>query len=125
MREADPARDEPYHYTYLIDLKKIMAKNWGIFEEDFARLRNVFSNSLAKSGLAPTEQCEGKPVLDLFKKNQFLELLDRINDVRNRHAHPVRAPDPDSDEYSNDLRLAGMLENIIDGVVALSRHEGP
>lgn len=92
-READPERHELYQYTYLISLKSIMEKSWTIFEKDQSRLRSSVPE---------------------LQKKQFLELLTRVNDVRNRHAHPVRAPETDSEQYTKDLHLARTLELVID-----------
>lgn len=43
-READPDRDEPYAYTYLIDLKSILDRNWPLFEPDFLKVRKAISS---------------------------------------------------------------------------------
>lgn len=94
-READPKRDDLYQYIYLIDLKAIMDKNWALFEGDHARLRSA---------------------VPALQKKQFLELLTKVNEVRNRHSHPVRAPDADSDQHATDLRLARFLELIVDAL---------
>jgi hypothetical protein len=93
LREAESERGDLYKYTYLIDLKTIMDKNWALFEKDHARLRSAIPD---------------------FQKRQFLDLLSRINDVRNRHAHPVRAPSADSQQYAEDLGMAQLLETIVD-----------
>jgi len=74
-----------------------MEKNWALFEDDYARLRTAVPN---------------------LQKKQFLELLHRVNEVRNRHSHPVRAPDPESDQYSSDLQVARTLETVVDFLAA-------
>lgn len=96
-RETDPERAELYQHTFLIDLKAIMEKNWAVFEEDHARLRSAVPE---------------------LQKKQFLDLLTRVNEVRNRHSHPVRAPDSDSEQYATDLLLARTLERMVDVLLA-------
>jgi hypothetical protein len=76
-RETDPERSEPHQYMYLIDLKSIMDKNWALFEEDHARLRTAVPD---------------------FQKKLLLYFLSQINEVRNRHSHPLRAPCADSEK---------------------------
>jgi hypothetical protein len=95
-READPGH-ELYQYTYLIHLKTIIEKNWTIFEEDQAKLRAMVPQ---------------------FQKKQFLDFLTKVNDVRNQHAHPIRAPGTESAKYTTDLQLARTLEFIVDFLVA-------
>jgi hypothetical protein len=72
-RERDRARQEAFNYTYLIDLKTVIEKNWPIFEPDFAKIRALASS-----------------------KKGFLDQITRLNEVRNRHSHPPRSPKPDS-----------------------------
>jgi GAF domain-containing protein len=90
-READTARDEPYAYIYLIDLKSIIEKNWSLFESDFLKVRKI-----AKS------------------KKEFLTCLTRLNEIRNRHSHPIRKPELDSKAYKEDLELAQSLKDLMD-----------
>lgn len=101
-READPERHELYQYTYLINLKAIVEKNWLLFEEDLARLRTA----------VPTQ-----PPL---QKKRFLDLLTDVNEVRNRHSHPVRAPGADSEQYASDLLLARALDLMVDLLASLA-----
>lgn len=89
-READPDRDEPYAYTYLIDLKSILDRNWPLFEPDFLKVRKAISS-----------------------KKELLDLLVHLNEARNRHSHPVRAPQPDSRTFADDLDLAFRAGEIL------------
>jgi len=89
-READPARSEPYAYTYLIDLKSILERNWSLFESDFLRVRKSVSS-----------------------KREFIDQLVRLNDARNRYSHPVRAPQSDSKAFADDLSLAERVGKIV------------
>jgi len=90
-READPARDVFFAYAYLVDLKSILDKNWLLFEADFQRVRRVVT-----------------------AKKQFLDLLTQLNETRNRHSHPIRAPKLGTKAYNSDLELAQRLSGIID-----------
>jgi hypothetical protein len=89
-READPARGDPYGYTYLIDLCSIIDKNWAVFDSDFRALRDFFNS-----------------------KRDFLECLGRLNDARNRYAHPVRAPGVGSPEYEADLAFTQQTRKLV------------
>lgn len=89
-RELGPEREELYQYTYLIDLKTIVDKNWGIFEADV------------------------RAILQGLQKKEFLDYLKAVNDVRNRHAHAVRAPEKGSELYQEDLKLAASSEQLVD-----------
>jgi hypothetical protein len=90
-READAGRDEPYSYTYLVDLKSILDKNWALFESDFMRVRGAVAS-----------------------KNEFLARLVRLNEVRNRHSHPVRAPKPNTDAFHADSAIAQQVSVVMD-----------
>lgn len=65
-REEDSCREEAYSYTYLIDLKTIIGNNWRIFEPHFQAVRQ--------------------------QKGESLDNIGRLNDLRNRAAHPLRTP---------------------------------
>jgi hypothetical protein len=73
--DATPV-DDPYHYTTFIDLKSIIDKNW-----------NCFSVELPKT-------------LTINKQNT-LQRLQRVNDIRNRVMHPVKP----ITEYEDDYRF--------------------
>lgn len=88
-READPARDEPYNYICLIDLKGILDKNWPLFESDYNNIRG-----------------------DVTSKKGFLELLVRLNELRNRYSYPARAPRSDSQPFANDFGLVTRAKGI-------------
>jgi hypothetical protein len=89
-REEDPSRDEPYSYTDLIDLKEILDKNWPLFEMDLLRVHK-----------------------EVATKKDLLDLLFQLNTVRNSYAHPVRAPEPESEKYSEDLSFAARATEIV------------
>jgi len=90
-REDDPERKEPYTYTYLIDLKSILEKNWTVFELDFMRVRGAVAS-----------------------KKEFLDCLGRLNEVRNRHSHPVRAPKPNTEAFHADSEVARQVGVVMD-----------
>lgn len=89
-REVDPAHSEPYNYTYLIDLKTIIEKNWLIFESDFLRVRGTINS-----------------------KKELLDCIRRLNLVRNRYSHPIRAPKTGSKAFKEDITFAEGVEQII------------
>lgn len=72
---------EPYGYTDLLDLSRILDSSW-----------KYFSDNLPK-GLRSN-------------KGQFLGDLRRLNSIRNRVMHPVRGAPPDEDdfEFVRDLK---------------------
>lgn len=72
-RDQDRGRHEAFNYTYLIDLKTVLDKNWLIFESDFGKIRNF-----------------------AISKKDFLDQITKLNGVRNRYFHPIRAPRPGS-----------------------------
>jgi hypothetical protein len=80
-REEDPGRNELFSYTYLIDLQTIIDKNWSLFEADFLRVRK-----------------------EVQSKKEFLDSIRRINNIRNRHSHPIRAPERGTEAFEDDLR---------------------
>lgn len=90
LREADPARDESYKYTYLIDLKIIVEKNWALFQDDHTRVRE-----------------------SLKSKKDFLNLLMQLNEVRNRHSHPSRSPDRSSADFKTDQALVREASELL------------
>jgi hypothetical protein len=65
-REESNQREEPYHYTFLIDIKTIIEKNRATFED---RLRAVSKH--------PNHQKE------------FLDSIGKCNDIRNRVMHTM------------------------------------
>jgi hypothetical protein len=89
-RELDRDRQEPFNYTYLLDLKTVLDKNWSLFEPDFAKIRQLVS-----------------------LKKDFLRQIEEFNVLRNRYAHPIRAPEPDSkasdDDYKRVSEMAGKV----------------
>lgn len=68
--------DEPYHYTTFVDLKSIIDKNW-----------SVFLVALPKALAA--------------NKQDSLQRLQRLNEIRNRVMHPVKG----MMEYESDYRF--------------------
>jgi hypothetical protein len=90
MREGDLTRDDCYAYIYLIDMRSIVNKNWALFESDFRRIRATVQS-----------------------KREFLDHLGRLNDIRNRYSHPIRAPRPNSAAFSNDLGVAQLVKELI------------
>jgi hypothetical protein len=82
-RDSDFSSDHAYCYTTLIHLSDIMKKNWQHF----------------------TELLPGK------NKKKLEEDLRRLNSIRNRVMHPVRAEQPTEDDYEfvksayRDLRM--------------------
>ena len=76
-REEDSAPiNNPYHYTTFIDLKAIIDKKWA-----------EFSAVLPKALIT--------------NKQETLQKLQRINDIRNRVMHPVKV----MSEYEDDYRF--------------------
>jgi hypothetical protein len=82
-REEDSQRGDPYNYTYILDLQAILDKTWVLFEDDFERVGRKVSS-----------------------KREFLEEIRILNDIRNRYAHPVRAPETGSYDYMRDLEMS-------------------
>lgn len=93
-READPGRDEPFAYTYLIDLRTILEKNWLQFEPDAKRVA-------------------GAPL----SRKAVLDCLQQANDIRNRYAHPIRAPQRGSAGYESDLENAERVLECVGGLM--------
>ena len=79
-REEDNCCQESYAYTTFIELRKIIDKQWRLFTRDLERCR---------------PELAGKP--------ELLSALDKINRLRNKYMHPVRAPGPGALEYDGDL----------------------
>ncbi len=79
-REEDDQKQNLYNYTYLIDLQSILNKNWALFEANF---QNV------------SKQCKSK--------NEFLNNLAKLNEIRNFIMHPVRQQDELSPEETQFL----------------------
>lgn len=91
-RESDPKREHPFFYTYLIDLRTILDKNWNLFEAH------------AKAA---------KPAL---AKKELLEAIQRANEIRNCYAHPIRSPQPGTPEFQRDLSEAHRLRDLVCGL---------
>ena len=80
----------PIRYTYVIDLKSILEKNWVLFESDLQRVRDTTPS-----------------------KKEFLDQILRLNEVRNRYAHPIRAPLAGSERYTQDVDTASRIRNLV------------
>jgi hypothetical protein len=93
-READPSRDEPFSYTYLVDLRAIVDKQWAVVDAD-----------LKRSGKSAE-----------ISKKTVLDSLQRANEIRNRYAHPVRAPKRGTPQYTNDLKAAQQALEVLSGL---------
>lgn len=65
-RELSPVRGDVFNYVYLLDLKKILDKNWGIFQPHFSKIKDTTDS-----------------------KSKFLSLIEKLNSIRNRVAHPT------------------------------------
>jgi hypothetical protein len=75
LRERDPEpAPEPYSYTTLIDLKRILERQW-----------NTFAKALPKTVSS--------------HKNQVLSSITKVNQLRNRVMHPVSDYEPNEDEF--------------------------
>jgi hypothetical protein len=86
-READVSRDEPYNYMYLLDLRTILDKNWQLVQD---RANNA-----------------------KVSKKDLLDALMSVNDIRNRHAHPMRAPERTSSAYDEDRRAVEQALGVV------------
>lgn len=76
--------DDPFTYTNLIDLKKIV---------DAKKNRDLFKKNLPKAVLFK----DGEPrKLDL---NNFISDLNNLNPIRNKIMHPLRKEEPSEKEY--------------------------
>lgn len=90
-REDSTDREEPYKYTYLIDLSIIIDKNWRHFQSCF------------------------QPFWE--SKASLTSSMAQLNTVRNKVAHPIRASASDEDlaflEHLRDLvrNLPAMLQS--------------
>lgn len=84
-REEDIRRQEAYAYTDLIDLQSILGNNWRFFEVDFHRI---------------SKQCKSK--------NEFLNNLAKLNEIRKVIMHPVRQ----QDELSEETQFLNWFENL-------------
>jgi hypothetical protein len=91
----DDRQEEPYQYTYFIDLKEIVDKKWEVFEP-FASQVTLDERQLSKK--------------------VFLDWLQKANSVRNRHAHHIRAPKEGSQRYRDDLETVTTMKRIIDSL---------
>ena len=73
-----------------MDLKTVLDKNWSLFEPDFANIRQLVSS-----------------------KKDFLKQIEELSLLRNRCAHPIRAPEPDSKASDDDYnRVSQMARQI-------------
>ncbi len=66
--------DEPYCYTTLLDLVKIISKNWELFE---GKVRTNYEQ----------------------KKKQLISDLEKLNSIRNRVMHPVKEGNWDEKDF--------------------------
>jgi hypothetical protein len=73
-RDESGAEHEPFTYTMLIDLKKIVQKQWSAVSERIDYLKR-------------------------FNQQEFLRSLDRLNLIRNTVMHPVRIRVPEQAEF--------------------------
>jgi len=96
-READPSRDEPFAYTYLIDLRAILDENWSVFDTHLRKSRGDMRQ---------------------VTKKDLLECIQRANDIRNRHAHPIRAPARGTPEFDADPEAAQQALELIGGLTS-------
>ncbi len=79
-REEAMQRQDPYAYTDLIDLQSILNNNWRSVEVNFQRI---------------SKQCKSK--------NEFLNSLGKLNEIRKVIFHPVREQDQLSSEETQFL----------------------
>lgn len=86
-REEDNRRQDEYSYTDLIDLQPILNNNWRLFEVDFKRT---------------SSQCKSK--------NEFLNSLGKLNEIRKVIMHPVRLHEELSEK---EARLLDRLDVLI------------
>jgi hypothetical protein len=98
-REGDVARDEPYSYMYLIDLRSILEKNWALFMSNLQNVRQSVAS-----------------------KKEFFDQLISLNEIRNRYSHPIRAPGSASSQYAEDLQSASRIKDIL---VKFCQESGP
>jgi hypothetical protein len=92
-READDAREEAFAYAFLIDLKAIIERNSRLFDP-----------------LLKSVAIEGRRL----SLKDFIAWLVRINEMRNRYAHPVRAPKRASRSFEEDLQIAKQAWQVVD-----------
>jgi len=92
--EEGRGQGERYGYTYFIDLVAILDKRWRLFEGDFGRVCNE--------------------VKAIKRKSDLLNLLEDLNEVRNRHAHAVRAPKPGGELHKKDCEFVQQVKEILD-----------
>jgi len=79
-RERSPEREDLFSYTNLLDLSKVIQKNIEIFDTHFQLISQKVKN-----------------------KTEFVERIERLNTIRNRIMHPVRASLDKGDlEYLNE-----------------------
>jgi len=92
-REEDGRRQDEYYYTDLIDLQSILNNNWRFFEVNFQRI---------------SKQCKSK--------NELLNGLGKLNEIRKVIMHPIRQQDELSEEENEFLDLFGsLIEEFISG----------
>ncbi|MFC2038852.1 hypothetical protein ACFLUG_03685 [Chloroflexota bacterium] len=69
-RELSPARGDLFSYVFLLDLRKILDKNWGLFQPHFNKIK-----------------------ISIDSKGKFISSIEKLNDIRNRIiAHPIHEP---------------------------------
>ena len=83
----------PFNYTYLIDLKVILDKNWNIFELNFQRISKRVRS-----------------------KKEFLDKIDKLSKIRNKYAHPTRTPQSSEE----DLNFLTVLTELIMSITETS-----
>lgn len=92
-REEDNCKQDKYAYTDLIDLRVILNNNWRFFEVNFQRI---------------SKQCKSK--------NELLNGLGKLNEIRKVIMHPIRQQDELSEEENEFLDLFGsLIEEFISG----------
>lgn len=87
-REDDPRRRRLYDYTDLIDLKDIIDKNWKLFEENFQQIKEQVGS-----------------------KKEFLDGLDRLNEIRKLVMHPVRSA-PTEDDHNFGHKMHQLIQKF-------------
>jgi len=88
-REDDEKRlEDPWYYTYLIDLREIFDKRWPHFVDKL-------------------------PKLVSFDKKKFLSNLVRLNNIRNSVMHPVRGEIPSQGDFEFVRDLKRQLSRVL------------
>lgn len=90
-REEDTRRQEPYRYTDVLDLQRILDKNWALFEADFRHI---------------AQQCKSK--------KEFLDAFVKFNGIRNVIMHPVRQPE----EIREDIQFLNWFHDLMNAFLS-------